>query len=87
MDIQRIITDLKQERERLDKAISILEELSSGPRRGRPAASPGAKRKRRHMSAVSRKRISQMMKQRWAKRIGRVRKRRDDDWCGPLINS
>jgi len=31
-------------------------------------AATGPKRKRRHMSAASRKRISEMMKQRWAER-------------------
>ena len=86
MDIQRIITDLKQERERLDRAISILEGLGSGRRRGRPAGGHAvAKHARRHMTAASRKRISQMMKQRWAERSGK--KRREDDWGGPLLKS
>jgi len=75
MDIQSILTDLKRERDRLNSAIAALE--GSGPRRrGRPAgsgASSGAaasssRRPRRHMSAAARKRISEMMKQRWAER-------------------
>ncbi len=79
MDIQNILSDLKKERERLDRAISALEGLSGGQRRrGRPVGSHNvgshnvapatAKRPRRHMSAAARKRISDMMKQRWAER-------------------
>jgi len=71
MDIQTIVSDLKAERNRIDRAISALEGLtsSSSPRRGRP---PKAKRAaasgkhRRGMSAAARKRISEAMKKRWA---------------------
>jgi hypothetical protein len=74
MDIQSILADLKRERDRLSSAIAALE--GAGPRRrGRPAGSgaggstASAKhRPRRHMSAAARKRISDMMKQRWAER-------------------
>lgn len=73
MDIQNILADLKRERDRLSSAIAALE--GSGRRRGRPVGSgagssstAGAKRTRRHMSAAARKRISEMMKQRWAER-------------------
>jgi hypothetical protein len=72
MDIQNILNDLKRERERLHRAITALEGTGTGPRRrGRPAGSTSAsagKRPRRHMSAAARKRISEMMKQRWAER-------------------
>lgn len=78
MDIQNILADLKREREHLDKAIGALEGLGTQVRRrGRPAGSHQAavtpKRKRRHMSAASRKRISEMMKQRWAERKRKAR--------------
>ena len=78
MDIQNILADLKRERENLDRAIAALEGLGTQTRRrGRPAGShqaPAApKRKRRHMSAASRKRISEMMKQRWAERKRKAR--------------
>jgi hypothetical protein len=76
MDIQSILADLKRERDRLNSAIAALE--GPGPRRrGRPAGSgagsstasaSASKRPRRHMSAAARKRISEMMKQRWAER-------------------
>jgi len=72
MDIQNILGDLKRERERLDKAIAALEGLGTAPRRrGRPVGSvntTSAKRAKRHMSPAARKRISEMMKQRWAER-------------------
>jgi len=73
MDIQNILSNLKSERERIDRAITALEGLgSTGPRRrGRPVGSvskTSSGRPRRHMSAAARKRISEMMKQRWAER-------------------
>ena len=73
MDIQNILADLKRERDRLNSAIAALE--GTGPRRrGRPAgsgagsAASAGRRPRRHMSPAARKRISEMMKQRWAER-------------------
>lgn len=68
MNIQSILADLKSERERIDRAISALEGIGGrGP--GRPAGKTGAGRRgRRHMSASARKRISEMMKLRWAER-------------------
>jgi hypothetical protein len=72
MDIQNILVDLKRERENIDRAIAALEGLGSQTRRrGRPVGShnaSAAKRPRRHMSAAARKRISAMMKLRWAER-------------------
>ena len=69
MDIQNILGDLKAERERIERAIAALKGLGSGRRRGRPAGSKNvAKNPRRRMSAAARKRISEMMKQRWAER-------------------
>ena len=69
MDIQSILGDLKKERDRIDRAIAALEGLGSGRRRGRPLGSKAvAKHPRRHMSVAARKRISEMMKQRWAER-------------------
>ena len=72
MDIQTVLADLKRERARLDAAIEALQSLGSGQKRGpgRPAGSGKAqgKAKRRHMSAAARKRISEMMKKRWAER-------------------
>jgi hypothetical protein len=73
MDIQNILSNLRAERERIDRAIAALEGLgTTGPRRrGRPVGSvnkASSGRPRRHMSPAARKRISEMMKQRWAER-------------------
>jgi len=72
MNIQTVLADLKKERMRLDAAIEALEGLGSGSKRGpgRPAGSGKARGapKGRHMSAAARKRISEMMKKRWAER-------------------
>lgn len=68
MDIQQIVSDLKSERERIDAAIRALEGTGkSGRGPGRPPGS-GSRGKRRTMSASARKRISEMMKLRWAER-------------------
>jgi len=71
MDIQAIVSNLKDERSRIDQAITALEGLTATPRRGRPpkATSPGGSRRR--MSPAARKRISEAMKQRWAKWKGK----------------
>ena len=78
MDIHRILSDLRSERERLDHAIAALEGLGAAAprRRGRPVGSGSAGaggRKRRHMSAAARQRISEMMKLRWAERKKRAK--------------
>ena len=67
MDIQQILSDLKSERDRIDAAIRALEGGKSGRGPGRPVGSGGG-RKRRTMSPAARKRISEMMKLRWAER-------------------
>jgi hypothetical protein len=64
MDIQQILSDLRSERDRIDAAIRALEGGRTGRGPGRPAGSG----KRRTMSAAARKRISEMMKLRWAER-------------------
>ena len=72
MDIQAIVSNLKDERSRIDQAISALEGLTStAPRLGRPPKATTTGGKRRRMSAAARKRISEAMKQRWAKWKGK----------------
>jgi hypothetical protein len=82
MDVSQILEQLRSERNRLDGAIQALEGLNTGRVRrgpGRPAgvaraaqqqssATTGKRRGPRHMSAAARKRISEMMKKRWAER-------------------
>ena len=64
MDIQQILSDLRSERDRIDAAIRALDGGRTGRGPGRPAGSG----RRRTMSAAARKRISEMMKLRWAER-------------------
>lgn len=74
MDTQQIIAALREERDRLDQAISALEGGAGRGRRGRrPGPVPGGPgrgrgRRRRRLSAAAKQRISEMMKKRWAER-------------------
>jgi exonuclease VII small subunit len=61
MDTQQIISELEAERDRLEQAISA---LRGSIRRG---AGTG-RRGRRRLSAAAKRRISEMMKKRWAER-------------------
>jgi hypothetical protein len=68
MDTNRILAELHAERDRIDQAISALEAVNSTgrPRVGRP---PGTARKagrRGGMSAAARRKMSRLLKQRWA---------------------
>jgi len=65
MDTQQIISELEAERDRLDQAISALRGSMSG-RRGFGAGR--GRRGRRHLSVAAKRRISEMMKKRWAER-------------------
>jgi hypothetical protein len=74
LEIDKIVADLRKERDRLVKAIAALVGVGStttGKRRGRK---PGRKaatttRKRRGgISKAGRKRLSELMKKRWAER-------------------
>ncbi len=66
MDTNQIISELEAEKTRLDEAINALRGLGSGAN-GRRGRKPG-RRGRRHLSAAAKKRISEMMKKRWAER-------------------
>ena len=65
MDTQQIISELESERDRLEQAITALRGSMHG-RRG--FAAGRGRRGRRHLSAAAKKRISEMMKKRWAER-------------------
>lgn len=60
MDTEQIIDALKAERQRIDRAIAVLEGSSRAARGGLGRRGP------RHMSAEARKRISEAQKRRWA---------------------
>lgn len=69
LNITGMLSELKAERNRIDHAIAALEGLSlngaAGRMRQRTIAPP---RKRHHLSAQGRKRLSELMKKRWAER-------------------
>ena len=71
MNTQRIISELKAERNRLDKAIAALDGTSTTQVVAKRAISlDGARppRKRHHLTAAGRKRLSMLMKKRWAEK-------------------
>lgn len=69
MELANIIAELKAERDRLTAAINALEGAAeSSGTAGRKVRIAGAPPRRRRMSAQTRKRLSQMMKKRWAER-------------------
>ncbi len=72
MDIQGIISELRQEAERLGRAIAALEgsDSSSGAAKGWVVSQPMAstKKTRGPLTPEGRKRLSESMKKRWAER-------------------
>jgi hypothetical protein len=78
MNTKSILTELRAERQRIDKAISALEALDGSGARVQPVGKASVVwdrkvatqkgRGRRTISAAGRKRISEMMKARWAAR-------------------
>ena len=69
MNIDTIVAELKAERDRINRALAAIEGLNStGRRRGRPPGSTNApkKRGRRKLSAAARRKLSRLLKQRWA---------------------
>lgn len=83
MDIRHILTELRRERDRIDQAIVVIKSLNSAGRwfgrrgrRGGPVQGAAVKpiRGRRHLSAAARKKLSAMMKARWAS--GKMGKRK-----------
>lgn len=74
MDTTRILAELREERERIDQAITVLESLDSNRFSTDTRAVRGArtavkqKRRRHRISARGRKRISEAAKAMWARR-------------------
>jgi hypothetical protein len=78
MDILKMLSELRAEREQIEQAIRVVERLAAatgGKRAGRPpkwmaAAKPGPEmvppRKKRAVSAAARKRMAEAQKKRWA---------------------
>jgi hypothetical protein len=69
VNLQQIVTELKADRDRIDRAINAIEGLNStGHRRvGRPPGAARKARRRGRMSAAGRARIAAAQRARWAK--------------------
>ena len=65
MDLQKILSDLEAERDRIVRAIEALAGIGSS---SRGAPQPKGGRRRRGMTPEARRRISLAMKKRWAER-------------------
>ncbi len=68
MDTNRILAELRSERDRIDRAITAIKGLdSTGQRRVTRAATTTTRPSARgRISAAARRKLSQLMKQRWA---------------------
>jgi hypothetical protein len=68
MQTNRILAELRAERDRIDRAIAAIEGLNSTGRRsdGRPPRAAATRRRRGRMSAAARRKLSRLLKQRWA---------------------
>ena len=78
MDTKTILNALQAERKRIGQAIAAIEKLTSNSLgtwtgSGRKSSAPKAPRRRR-MSVAGRKRLSELLKKRWA--AGKMGKRR-----------
>ena len=71
MDLEKIVAELEQERDRLNQAIDLLKERNFPANARKTAARDGGgsvARQGRGLTAAGRKRLSELMKKRWAER-------------------
>ena len=69
MDLDRIVSELKSERERISRAISLLENESTIVRKtAAPSKMAASKKRSGGLTPAGRKRLSEAMKKRWADR-------------------
>lgn len=68
MDANKILAELRAERGRIDQAIRAIEAVNGAGRRtvGRPPRATRKARRRGRMSAAARRKLSRLLKQRWA---------------------
>ncbi len=67
MNVDRLVAELRGERERIDRAIAALEAISpDGARPARQLKRRAQVRGRRRMSTAARKKLSALLKARWA---------------------
>ena len=70
MDLARIVSELKSERDRISRAIALLEnEATKTTRRiAKPIKMAPSKKRSRGLTPAGRKRLSEAMKKRWAEK-------------------
>ena len=71
MDLRAIVSELKRERDRLNRAIAALEGtdvVRTGSARSAAPTLVSRRAKKGRLTAEGRKRLSEMMKKRWAER-------------------
>jgi hypothetical protein len=74
VDLRKVVSELKRERDNLNRAIAALEGIAvtgatAAAAKTGAASRPAAKMAKKHnISAEGRKRLSEMMKKRWAER-------------------
>ena len=70
MDLDRIVSELKSERDRISRAISLLENESTKIVRktAAPSTMAASKKRRGGLTPAGRRRLSEAMKKRWADR-------------------
>jgi hypothetical protein len=71
VDLRKVVSELKQERDRLNRAIDALEgmEVAAAAVTTKASSKPAMKKAKKHnLTAEGRKRLSEMMKKRWAER-------------------
>ena len=70
LDLEKIVAELEQERDRLNQAIAVLKQrnLPANPRKTAKGNGRGSVARQGHLlTAAGRKRLSELMKKRWAK--------------------
>jgi|ERR1700733_12129917 hypothetical protein len=77
VDLGSIVSELKKQRDQLDRAIAALEGIGvagvTTVKSARPAATARTAKKRGHgLTPEGRKRLSQLMKRRWAERRKKI---------------
>jgi hypothetical protein len=70
LDLEKIVAELEQERDRLNQAIAVLKQRNSpaNPRKTAENGRSSVARQGRRLTAAGRKRLSELMKKRWAER-------------------
>jgi len=74
LDIHRILAELKAERDRIEQAIAAIGNIGAPrARRGRPPGKSTGKRRKHRLTPEGRRRLSEMMRKRWAERRKRAK--------------